>query len=211
MVYVPAPWTGESLPVDDGQQRHLVKVLRKRPGETIQYTDGLGIAGTGTLDTQGILRGNERSVRRSSNVAVYLAAPKAKERQRFAVEKLVEIGVATIGWLDTVHGEGRAIRPEKAQSWAISALEQSRGAWLPTLRDRCHIAEILDWHSRVVAADQGGRRDIAGGSEVALLVGPEAGWADGELPESVERMSLADSVLRTETAALVGAVHLLYS
>lgn len=201
----------EALPLTDEQCRHLFRVLRLNPGEPIEYTDGSGISGEGIVGDQEIMRGSEQAVARPRFVAVYLAPPRAKERQRFAVEKLVELGVATIGWLDTAHGEGRPVSHEKALAWTIAALEQSRGAWLPTLRSGVTIAEVVAGSDCVIAADRGGQQEPPAAEEISLLIGPEAGWKAGELPDAMKRISLADTVLRTETAAVVGAARLLYA
>ena len=48
---------------------------------------------------------------------------------------------------------------------------------------------------------------VESGDEVALAVGPEGGWADGELSWFYEAgwiaASLGDTILRAETAAIV--------
>jgi 16S rRNA U1498 N3-methylase RsmE len=42
-----------------------------------------------------------------------------------------------------------------------------------------------------------------------VVIGPEGGWASGEVPEDAIRWDLGDTVLRVETAALVAAARLL--
>ncbi len=42
-----------------------------------------------------------------------------------------------------------------------------------------------------------------------LCVGPEGGFAPGEVPADATTIRLSESVLRTETAAVAGAVLLL--
>ncbi len=62
---------------------------------------------------------------------------------------------------------------------------------------------------RVVAADAGGRAPT--GEDRVILVGPEGGWADGELDRAsnpVERVALGEHVLRAETAAITAGVVL---
>jgi 16S rRNA U1498 N3-methylase RsmE len=49
-------------------------------------------------------------------------------------------------------------------------------------------------------------RVVNGGT---LVIGPEAGFLEGELPASANRLSLGGRVLRVETAAIAGAVVLL--
>jgi 16S rRNA U1498 N3-methylase RsmE len=42
-----------------------------------------------------------------------------------------------------------------------------------------------------------------------VVIGPEGGWASGEVPDDVALWGLGDTVLRVETAALVAAARLL--
>ena len=67
-------------------------------------------------------------------------------------------------------------------------------------------------HSVTQLADLFSRNEVAiaepGGVEVAaahrtIVVGPEGGFAPDELDGSVSRVSLGESVLRAETAAIV--------
>ena len=54
--------------------------------------------------------------------------------------------------------------------------------------------------------------DLSGGDETpnagVVVIGPEGGWAEGEVPSGVTRWRLGPTVLRTETAALVAAARL---
>ena len=43
-----------------------------------------------------------------------------------------------------------------------------------------------------------------------VVIGPEAGWAEGEIPDDVATWSLGASVLRVETAAVVAAARITY-
>jgi 16S rRNA U1498 N3-methylase RsmE len=42
-----------------------------------------------------------------------------------------------------------------------------------------------------------------------VVIGPEGGWAEGEVPDDAQRWDLGDTVLRLETAALVAAARLI--
>jgi len=41
-----------------------------------------------------------------------------------------------------------------------------------------------------------------------VVIGPEGGWAPGEIPDTMRRWSLGSTVLRVETAAIVAASRL---
>jgi 16S rRNA U1498 N3-methylase RsmE len=60
----------------------------------------------------------------------------------------------------------------------------------------------------VAAADPGGTFP-SDWRPRTVVIGPEGGWAPGEIPESVTRLDLGTTILRVETAALVAAARLL--
>jgi 16S rRNA (uracil1498-N3)-methyltransferase len=186
---------------------HLRRVLRLRDGAPVSYTDGAGRQGEGRLDADGVLRGPEVEVASLPDLTIAVAPPKATSRARFIVEKLTELGVSRLVWLDTKRGEGRPPRPGKAIEWAIGALEQSRGAHLMEIDGPQPVAG--PWSAQVVVADQAGepfaRVVAAHAVPDVVLVGPEGGFDDGELPVAAARAALAVTTLRTETAAVVAA------
>lgn len=93
---VAAPWKDGDLRLSVVQWRHLTKVLRMKGGQQVTYTDGLGTVGAGVLGHQVIERGDEEYVERPASLTVAIAPPSNKDRQRFLVEKLAELGVARL-------------------------------------------------------------------------------------------------------------------
>jgi RsmE family RNA methyltransferase len=124
------------------------------------------------------------------------------------VEKLSELGVDRLIWLRTRHGEGRPPKPTKAEAWARSALQQSRGTWVLHIEGPMTIGDLPMSPTLWVAERETDPPPsvVEGG---ILVIGPEAGLAEGEAPQRANRMSLGPRVLRVETAALVGAAILL--
>jgi 16S rRNA (uracil1498-N3)-methyltransferase len=81
---------------------------------------------------------------------------------------------------------------------------QCRRARLPRIDAPASFAEAVALDG-VALADRSGRP--VGPEDRALLVGPEGGWEREEL-DAAETVSLADHVLRAETAAIVAGVTL---
>lgn len=82
-----------------------------------------------------------------------------------------------------------------------SALEQSRRTRVTVVdSDWIELSDLGDF----VAADQTGRR-FRPAASVTVVIGPEGGWGPTELPPATPLISLAGSVLRTETAAIAAA------
>lgn len=203
---VGAPWEGDELTLSLVQWRHLTKVLRMRRGDTVTYTDGLGRLGEGTLGSQLIERGEERETSRPSGLTLAVAPPANKDRQRFLVEKLAELGVSRLRWLETRHGKNRVTPAPKVFSWVLSAVEQSRGAWL--METDPGLSTWEDLEGPVVVCQPGG--DGTPPSEVGtVVIGPEGGFAEEEVPIGYARWDLGPTILRTETAAVVAAVRLM--
>jgi 16S rRNA (uracil1498-N3)-methyltransferase len=155
------------------------------------------------------------------------------DRMDWAIEKCTEIGVAriipVIARRTDAHLASAAVkRRERWQRIVRQASEQSRRPAPPEISvpvklkdlegDRVPTADAL----RVVLAESlaGSEGDIRLGEilqsqssavatddEVTLAVGPEGGWADGELTWFYETgwiaASLGDTILRAETAAIV--------
>lgn len=198
-------WATDTLELSDEQRAHLERVLRVREGEALSYTDGQGRLGEGRYRGGRLARGDEVVVPRPTDLIVAVAPPDNRDRLRFMVEKLSELGVAEIRFLTTVHGKGRPPRPDRARSWAVSGLEQSRGAWLMRVGESMiGLGELGD---QVLVCDSGGPTEATHARTV--VIGPEGGWAPGEIPATMARWGLGSTVLRVETAAIVAASRLL--
>jgi 16S rRNA (uracil1498-N3)-methyltransferase len=202
---VGAPWPDGPLPVSIVQWRHLNKVLRLDRGDRVTYTDGLGTIGEGRLGGQTIERGEEFTLTRDREVTVVVAPPANKDRQRYLVEKLAELGVARLAWLRTQHGKGRVAVPQKVFSWILAATEQSRGAWL--MEASPGLVDWTDLGGNLIVCDPAGHQGRPEGDTV--VIGPEGGWAEDEVPSGMPRWSLGSTILRTETAAVVAAARML--
>lgn len=205
-VFREGPWEDEELRPTRAQRDHLERVLRLKSGTAVSYTDGLGTVGFGTYDSGIVVRGEERSHPRPTELIVASAPPTSRDRTRFLVEKLAELGVARLQWLETEFGSHKTPSGEKALSWAASALEQSRGAWLMTVDEG--LVTWAELTTPAAAADPGGEKP---GSlrPRTVVIGPEGGWGNEEVPANVTRLDLGTTILRVETAAVVAAARLI--
>ena len=105
---------------------------------------------------------------------------------------------------------------------------QSRRVWLPTITGPVSLAEVCaragaavadpsgvlltatTTHSATTTPPAATTHSAASASAAPSLViiGPEGGFDDDEIPSSVPRVSLGDTILRAETATLVAATLL---
>jgi 16S rRNA (uracil1498-N3)-methyltransferase len=94
---------------------------------------------------------------------------------------------------------------------AREAAMQSRRVWLPSIVGLLALHEVCAGDGAAVA-DPNGVPLHAGVSLLTgvslVVVGPEGGFAEEELPAGVPRVQLGDTILRAETATLVAATLL---
>jgi 16S rRNA (uracil1498-N3)-methyltransferase len=222
------PDTTVSLSPQDS--RHALRSLRLQPGEEVSLADGAGTVGRGRLaaeeDELAVVRVEEmhRVVRRPPVVSVALAAPKG-DRLSWAVQKLAEVGTDEVVLLETgrsvrTWGEGRADRAaERLRTVAREAAMQSRQPFVMEVTPPVPFQEayptlpamgVLLWAGAKAGLDRALPDQATG---VRLFVGPEGGFSEQEIDSAKEEglleASLGPSILRTETAALVGATLVL--
>jgi 16S rRNA (uracil1498-N3)-methyltransferase len=201
---------------------HHARVKRLQPGDPVRLTDGKGHAALGAIATitrSAVTIDIAEVATHARPPQIHLRAPVAdRERMLWLAEKATELGVAS--W-QAIHfarsasvsprGEGEAFQA-KVRARMIGALEQSGGAWLPSLLPDAHFETIAaEGDPLRVLLDARGvplRQLVSIGSSVApvILVGPEGGLEDGEIGtlEALgwTRASLGESTLRFETAGI---------
>jgi 16S rRNA (uracil1498-N3)-methyltransferase len=196
------PGTAATIPLGPEVIHHLSRVLRRRTGDRVSYTDGRGLIGEGVLEAGSIRRGDERVVAPPPVlVTVAVAPPADRDRARFLVEKLAELGVTRLVWVTTRFSQAGAPPPDKSEAWARSALEQSRGAYSMEIGP----GRVEDLERPLLVCDPGGGTFPAGFDRVTVLIGPEGGWDETEIPRDATRVTLGPRILRVETAAVVSA------
>lgn len=206
----------------DELAHHLGRVLRVRAGDTLVLGDGRGHSAQATATDVG-----RRGVRVDVAAATFEPAPLRALTLAFAVPRLprvewllehgTEVGVACFQPLWTERTRPVATRDDRWSRIVAAAAGQSDRAWLPTVAPGCELGELLARTdlpaARYVARPDGAAPAAAPAGTSLLLVGPEGGFSAAEVA-AIDRagcrsMRLGRHVLRTETAALVGAAVLL--
>lgn len=202
-----------------------------RPGMIVTVVDAAGGMWRGRLteltEDGGILIPFQRSLRpleSSLQLTVYQALPE-KERFELILEKLTELGVSHIVPLVSQHSSTLAARDAKQQKshrWPEvlrRAAIQCRRATIPELSPCLDLAAALkaaqNADLRLMLYEGEGTSSLkavlAGsqGQQIALLVGPEGGFAPAEVAAARALgflpVSLGPRILRTETAAISAA------
>ncbi|MEQ9441118.1 MAG: 16S rRNA (uracil(1498)-N(3))-methyltransferase [Cyclobacteriaceae bacterium] len=225
--YQPNIRQGEHF-LDSEESRHCARVLRKRPGDTIQIVDGLG-----TLFTAVIRDANPKKCtfditdehpqpRLDYSIHLLIAPTKNSDRMEWMVEKLTEIGIDAIQFVQCTHSERTVLKLERLQRKAISAMKQSERAFLPKLLPMVPLTSwkpmTTDNAQKYIAhlgeeppADLFTASQAQG--EYYVLVGPEGDFSQQEIDWAMDQgfqpVRLGHFRLRTETAGL-SACHTLH-
>ena len=196
-----------NLSTDD--QHHLLKVLRVKSTDQITVSDGVGRWITATISKDGDVRAtSELHVVEPPKWALSIAfAPVKGEKPELIVQKLTELGIdeiiplapttrSVVRW-DAAKAEKQTGRLQRV---ANEAAMQSRRVWLPVVHPVTQLADLM--HRTDVSFAEPGGVEVAAVHRT-IVVGPEGGFTPEELDKSVTRVSLGESVLRAETAAIV--------
>ena len=221
--YCPDIRTDMELPQEEAG--HCIRVLRLKEGDMIRLADGKGCfhdARITSVSGKRCFVHIERSERQSAlwngRVHIAVAPTKLMDRNEWFVEKAVEIGVDAITFIGTEHGERDTIKLERTKKIAVSAMKQSKKAALPLMegmvRFRDFISRPFDGDRFIAHCDEGERIHLADalvpGRSAMVLIGPEGDFSPAEIQMALNAgfrpVSLGDSRLRTETAALASVM-----
>ncbi len=215
---------------------HLRTVLRSKPGQEIRLADGRGgtaRAGIVAVDRRAVTLQVAPSERQPAPARrLHLAvSPPRKTRADWLFEHGTEVGVSVFWPIWTRRTRPQGEKPDRWERLVRAAAGQCNRAWLPVVQPVSELEDFLarrDLPEQRYIADRDGElppavAPVLTGSgpatskprdrgDVLLLVGPEGGFAAEEretaLAAGFTPLRLGNHVLRTETAALVGAALL---
>jgi 16S rRNA (uracil1498-N3)-methyltransferase len=219
LFYHPYP-TSDSF-LSEEESLHAVKVLRLQEGDTIRLMDGKGYWYDAKITkahakkcTFQIVQQSSLAPRRSYRLHIAVAPTKSIDRTEWFVEKAVEAGIDEISFLQCEHSERKNINLERFEKIVVSALKQSTNLYLPTLHPmvpfRQFAAQALSSQKFIAHLEDGERKllknELAATDDILILIGPEGDFSPEEIDFALKQgfapVSLGESRLRTETAAL---------
>lgn len=218
---------GQSLELEPAPSRHLLTVLRLKPGAALLLFDGSGSEFEAQLESETgrsarVQIGTAHAARSESPLRVTLAQGISRgERMDFTLQKAVELGVAEIMPLLAERSVVRLDADQAArkqthwQQVVIGACEQSGRVRVPAVHAPLGLHEFLAKHPHRglgLLLDPDTTLSVKNlpapeSNQILLLVGPEGGLNDAETAAAQQAgftaVGLGPRVLRTETAALV--------
>ena len=212
--------------IEGDAAHHLTRVLRVERGQQFEISDNETVylaeieSARKDLVSFAVLE-KLQAIEPSVHVSVYAALIRF-ERFELLIEKATEMGVEAIVPVEAERSEKGLERAavKRLERWrriAREASEQSRRTRLPEIGKpvafdealragsglRLALDELSDGTVPLLRALPDEKKAAA---EVALLIGPEGGWTEGERARFGEtswiRVSLGPEILKTETAAI---------
>src|SRR5580704_5501125 len=222
-VYVDAPLgAGAAVALEPEQAHYLTHVLRLKSGAGVLAFNGRDGEWAATIEAQrrsASLHVGDR-VRAQTTPADlhYLFAPLKAARLDYMVQKAVEMGVAKLQPVLTRHTQAARVNTGRMRANAIEAAEQCGVLSVPDVEEPLPFAQMLAkreaarWmifcdEDAAVANPIAALATVPARSPLAVLIGPEGGFADDEraallkLP-NVVRLCLGPRILRADTAAV---------
>ncbi len=226
------PLVGERAWLTGSEADHLIRVLRAKPGDQVILFDNSGWEYPSRIIALGRSRVDLMILERrwidreiSPPLLLAVALPKG-ERQRWLVEKAVELGVTELIPLKTdrgvAHPLDRAL--QRLRRVVIEASKQCGRNRLMTICPPRTVAECLAaapaeceyWlaHPGEGSEPLSPLLGTANSRPVLAMIGPEGGFSDQEIAAcgpACRRVSLGPRTLRIETAslAMVSAISLI--
>ena len=206
------------------ESKHIGKVLRKKEGDLLYITNGLGVLFKGIITFSNpnkcIISITEKEIQSPKKYRLHLAvAPtKMNDRYEWFLEKATEIGIDEITPIICDHSERKVIKLERFERILQSAMKQSLQCYLPKINSAISFSDFLQKENNdqlLIAhceeTEKQSLKDVLTlQSTTTLLIGPEGDFSMQEIKKALAKeyipITLGTTRLRTETAAIV-ATH----
>lgn len=210
-----------TLILSEEESKHCIKVLRLDVGSLLHLVDGIGGFYDAIIEEAHpkrtkllIVNKLENFSKRNHYLHIAIAPTKNIERVEWFLEKATEIGIDEITPLICDRSERKEIKTERLNKVITSAVKQSIKAFHPKLNEAVRFSDLVSKStntqkfiahcidgSKVSIKDQ-----LITNGNYLVMIGPEGDFTLQEVETAVNNnfipISLGDSRLRTETAAL---------
>jgi len=211
-------------PSEEALLHQAVKVLRMKPGAEVKLCPGNNKAYILRIESidKKHLSGTISHVEHQAplrELHLWMAPIKASHLET-ALGMVTQLGVTHIHVVDTIYTQEQPRRfittpkkQERLRAILAEHAEQSERFTVPELDVEPHtIEELLTLEHAVVALERSHSSESALHTIKHLIIGPEGGFAPEEralLSKHLPSLTLGSSVLRAETAAVVGVAKIL--
>ena len=213
--------------LSENESAHAIKSKRLRVGDECQLINGTGLTASCVVQNieakklVALIKEIFEHRPPDSLFSIAVALPKG-DRQRTMIDMLTQLGVSDIYPLACRHSVTKfnTNTRKKWQRTAVEACKQSQNPWLPEIHELFSIEEMLqELNARADTlacyADAAGDSILelsSPGKKLVVLIGPEGGFSKHEIEcfkaSGLHALTLAKTILRTETAAVSAAAQL---
>jgi len=206
------------------ESKHATKVLRKKEGDTLNFTDGKGgfykaeitIADSRKCRLK-VVSTEQKEKQHNYHLHIAIAPTKNMDRFEWFLEKAAEIGIDEITPIICSRSERKVIKTERCNRILLSAMKQSLKYHLPKLNEAISFNDFIkqDFNGTkyIAHCEDGEKKELKTVDKTEkhlILIGPEGDFSQKEIDlafkNQFKAVSLGTSRLRTETAGIV-AVH----
>ncbi|WP_374948708.1 16S rRNA (uracil(1498)-N(3))-methyltransferase [Mucilaginibacter sp.] len=207
--------------LSEEESKHAVRVLRLVNGDPVTLIDGKGGLYHAEIKDahpkRTILQINSVTTdfnKRNHYLHIAIAPTKNLDRVEWFLEKATEIGIDEISLIICQRSERKEAKVERLDKIITSAIKQSIKAYHPILNPAITFAQFLkqsfEGQKFIAHCDDGEKlnlaQSIAKNGRYLILIGPEGDFTpaevDAALQSGYKAITLGESRLRTETAAL---------
>lgn len=211
----------EKYTLSEEESKHCTRVLRLDVGSKLNLVDGKGGFYEAVVEDPHpkrtvlkILSQQRNYGKRNFYLHIAVAPTKNIERIEWFLEKATEIGIDEITPLICDRSERRDIKAERLNKVIVSAAKQSIKAYFPKLNEPVRFTDFVSGNTStqkfiahcIPSQKKSIKEEIRLKSDYLILIGPEGDFSTTEVDLARENkfipVSLGDSRLRTETAAL---------
>jgi 16S rRNA (uracil1498-N3)-methyltransferase len=211
----------ENFTFDKEESKHIIKVLRKKGGDILFVTNGLGylfkteiVVGSDSKCTVKIIS-FELAATPKYHLHLAVAPTKMNDRYEWFLEKATEIGISEITPIICDHSERKFVKTDRFDKILQSAMKQSLHYYLPKLNESISFKDFIKQKKEglllIAHCEETDKRSLKSllkpNENITILIGPEGDFSNKEITLAIENnyipVTLGSTRLRTETAAIV--------
>lgn len=207
--------------LNEEESKHAIRVLRLELGAEVQLIDGKG----GLYTAQIKDAHPKRTILQITNVVtaygkrnhylhIAVAPTKNLDRLEWFLEKATEIGIDEITLIICQRSERKEAKAERLNKIITAAIKQSLKAYHPVLNEPVALSKFLaqpfNGQKFIAHCEKSEKAELINTltkhQRYLILIGPEGDFTPNEIDAALHNgykaITLSDSRLRTETAAL---------
>ena len=214
----------DEITLSSSESKHATKVLRKKEGDILYFTDGKGGLHKAKITFSDskkcklkIISSEQKEKQHNYYLHIAIAPTKNMDRFEWFLEKATEIGIDEITPIICRRSERKSIKNERGNRILLSAMKQSLKYYLPKLNPIISLNDFLKQDFQgdkyIAHCEDSNKLDLKTVNKTdktLILIGPEGDFSSKEikfvLQNKFKAVNLGITRLRTETAGII-ATH----